>query len=191
MSRCALAYTFSNPLTMIERLRAFWNSRAVYPFIAVVSALVVFVVGPWLANRPRPAPPLNLEIVHSNTVGPDRFDLAAVRGKVVLLDFWATWCGPCARLSPTLQRLSQRYESRGLVVVGVNVDEDGPALVPAFQRRFGLTYTQTAAQPATQRAWDVRYLPTTVLIDRTGMIRRVASGDETEDSLASEIEKYL
>jgi thiol-disulfide isomerase/thioredoxin len=186
-----LPYTFAQALTMIERLRAFWNSRAIYPFIAVLSALMVFVVGPWIANRPRPAPPLNLEIIHPNSVGPDRFDLAAVRGKVVLLDFWATWCGPCARLSPTLERLWQRYASRGLIVVGVNVDEDGPALVPAFQRRFGLTYTQTAAQPSTQRVWDVRYLPTTVLIDRTGMIRRVASGDETEDSLAREIEKYL
>ncbi|MBL8684888.1 MAG: TlpA family protein disulfide reductase [Myxococcales bacterium] len=176
---------------MLDRLHAFWNSRAVYPFIAVVSALAVFVVGPWIANRPRPAPALNLPIVHESTVGPDRVDLAALRGKVVLLDFWATWCGPCARLSPTLQRLSQRYESRGLVVIGVNVDEDGPGLVPAFQRRYGLSYTQVAGQGPVQAAWEVRYLPTTVVIDRAGMIRRVASGDETEASLAHEIEKYL
>lgn len=176
---------------MLDRLRAFWNSRAIYPLIAVISALMVFVVGPWIASRPRPAPPLNVEIVHSNTVGPDRFDLAATRGKVVLLDFWATWCGPCVRLSPTLQRLSNRYESRGLVVVGINVDEDGPAGVPAFQRRYGLSYTQTAGTGDVQRAWDIRYLPTTVLIDRNGMIRRVATGDESEASLAHEIEKYL
>jgi thiol-disulfide isomerase/thioredoxin len=176
---------------MIDRLRALWNSRAIYPLVAVASALLVFVVGPWVANRPRPAPALNLPIIHERTVGPDRLDLATLRGKVVLLDFWATWCGPCVQLSPTLQRWSRRYESRGLVVVGVNVDEDGPAGVPAFQRRLGLTYTQLAVEGSAQRDWSVQYLPTTVLVDRSGMIRRVNSGAESEESLASEIEKYL
>jgi cytochrome c biogenesis protein CcmG/thiol:disulfide interchange protein DsbE len=176
---------------MLERLRALWNSRAIYPLVAAVSALLVFVVGPMIAQRPRPAPALNLPVIHERTAGPDRMDLATLRGKVVLLDFWATWCGPCARLSPTLQRLSNRYESRGLVVIGVNVDEEGPGMVPAFQRRFGLSYPQLANEPTTQREWDVRYLPTTVLIDRAGMIRRTGSGDETEQALAHEIEKYL
>jgi cytochrome c biogenesis protein CcmG/thiol:disulfide interchange protein DsbE len=176
---------------MKDRLREFWNSRAVYPVIAVGTALLIFVVGPWMSQRPRPAPPLNLPVVHERTVGPERMDLAALRGKVVLLDFWATWCGPCARLSPTLERLSRRYGSRGLVVLGVNVDEDGPGLVPAFQQRFGLTYPQLANEPSTQRDWDVRYLPTTVLIDRGGMIRRTATGDESEEELAHEIERLL
>ncbi len=117
--------------------------------------------------------------------------LAEHRGKVVLLDFWATWCGPCRALSPTLRELGHRYASRGLVVVGVNVDEDGPANVPTFTRMLHLDYPQLAAQPSTQRDWEVRFLPTTVIIDRTGMIRRVSTGNESEASLVAEIEKYL
>ncbi|MDP3279161.1 MAG: TlpA disulfide reductase family protein [Deltaproteobacteria bacterium] len=177
---------------MKERLLALWNSRAIYPLVAIVSGLLVFVVGPWIANRPRPAPPLNLAEIHRDgRVGPDRTSLETLRGKVVLLDFWATWCGPCQRLSPTLRTLQQRYAARGLVVVGVNVDEDGPALVPAFMQRFGVDYLQLAGDRSTQRAWGVQYLPTTVLLDRQGMIRRTSTGDESLESLVRQVEPLL
>lgn len=181
---------------MLDRLRSalsrLWNSRLIYPVVAAISAFSIFVVMPLIQSRPRPAPALNLPVIHSNgSVGPEMMGLAEHRGKVVLLDFWATWCGPCRALSPTLRELGHRYADRGLVVVGVNVDEDGPGHVPMFTRALRLDYPQLAAQPMTQRDWEVRFLPTTVIIDRTGMIRRVSTGNEPEATLVAEIEKYL
>ena len=181
---------------MLQRLRSawgsLWNSRFIYPLVAALSAFSIFVVLPLIQARPRAAPALNLPVIHNNGVaGPEMMGLAEHRGKVVLLDFWATWCGPCRALSPTLRELGHRYAGRGLVVIGVNVDEDGPSHVPMFTRALQLDYPQLAAQPGTQRDWEVRFLPTTVLIDRAGMIRRVSTGNESEASLAAEIEKYL
>jgi thiol-disulfide isomerase/thioredoxin/Cu/Ag efflux protein CusF len=106
--------------------------------------------------------------------------LAELRGKVVLLNFWATWCVPCRTEMPTLEALYQRYKDRGLEVLAVNLDLRSTAGVAAFLQEVGVTF-RIALDPAwaTARAYRVLGLPTTYLIDRAGhvVVREVGERD--------------
>ncbi len=166
--------------------------RPYYPLLALVAFIAVVVFGPILFDRPRPAPDFTLPLVgEAGTAGPDRLRLGDLRGRVVLLDFWATWCGPCQRSTPMLARLNRRYGARGLSVVGVNVDQEGPAAVPVFARRFGLDYQVVYDDGPVSAQYGIRGLPTMLLVDRTGMIRVTRVGSESEEALAREIERLL
>src|SRR5437763_5019702 len=97
--------------------------------------------------------------------------LAALRGKVVLLNFWATWCVPCRKEMPALEALYQRYKDRGLEVVAISLDKLPAAPVEAFVKQMDVTY-RVALDPswATARTYGVRGLPATFLIDRAGNV---------------------
>jgi len=118
----------------------------------------------------RPAPPLELA-----TLDGGRVSLPALRGQVILLDFWATWCAPCRAALPQLVRWQQQLGPKGLTIVGVT--EEDPATVKPFALQHQMTYTIALDPP--QDAWRsflVTGLPTTIIIDRTGVVRRVAVG---------------
>lgn len=97
--------------------------------------------------------------------------LSALRGKVVLVNFWATWCGSCRAEMPALNALYQRYKDRGLEVLAVNLDTDSTSNVQAFARKIGVTF-RVGLDPSssTARSYRVRSLPTTYLIDRAGNV---------------------
>jgi len=105
--------------------------------------------------------------------GPSR--VASLRGKVVLLDFWATWCAPCRFLAPRLSAMQARYGAQGLRVLGVTMD--GADRVAEFTERAALRYPM-AVDPdgSTSRAYAVSVLPTLFVIDKRGVIRDVATG---------------
>lgn len=107
--------------------------------------------------------------------------LVEYRGRVVLLNIWATWCAPCRREMPSIQRLYEAYADQGLEVLAVAVDDDPGERRPdgvivgkvgAFVEQFGLTFP-VAVDPTggIERLFGTEYLPTTVLIDRRGRIR--------------------
>ena len=171
--------------------RSLWNEKVLYPAGAV--ALLGTIVGLQYCPMARPmAQDFTLPVVtEGGRAGPDRMSLGNLRGKVVLLDFWATWCRPCAITTPSLVRLSHRFRARGLVVIGVNVDQDGPDAVPYFVRRYGVDYPVVYDDGNVSQRYNVRGLPTVVLIDRTGHIRRVHTGIAGEQELASQIEELL
>jgi thiol-disulfide isomerase/thioredoxin len=100
-----------------------------------------------------------------------KFELAARRDKVVLLNIWATWCGPCRYEIPELQRLHNEYAAKGFEVVGVSVDESGPEAVKAFVTEQKIEYP-IALDPDGKIAtlMQTSVLPTTVLISRDGKI---------------------
>src|SRR5262249_23202285 len=119
---------------------------------------------------------------------------AELEGKVALLDFWATWCGPCRMAGPVLQRLHEKYAARGLMVLGVTVMEGGdPAAVrdqvPAYAAEHQYTYTFTTGGDALAAACGVEGLPTMILVDRQGVVRRVQVG--FNDRLEKELETAL
>jgi peroxiredoxin len=104
-------------------------------------------------------------------------DLASLRGKVVLVNFWATWCAPCVEEMPALARLRARLAPRGFEVLAVNQGEM-PARVTAFTERTGLDLTVLLdREKAVAKAWQVRALPTTFVVDRAGRIRLHAEGE--------------
>jgi len=96
--------------------------------------------------------------------------LADFHGKTVLLNFWATWCAPCVKEMPSLDRLQQRLGSDRFVVVAISVDREGLDVVRPFLAKTQIQSLATYVDPkgASMRAFGVRGLPTTFVIDRTG-----------------------
>src|SRR5271156_6014076 len=86
----------------------------------------------------QPAPPFNLQYT---AVDGTEVDLSQMRGKVVLVDFWATWCGPCMREVPNVVAAYQKYHDQGFEVVGVSLDQDSQRMI-AVAREKGMTWPQ-------------------------------------------------
>lgn len=102
--------------------------------------------------------------------------LSDYRGKVVLLDFWATWCGPCLISTPLVQQLYERHEKQGFVVLGMNMDEDASG-VYAFANRMGMTYPVLfAGQSPVAARYGLEGLPLFILINKEGKIVRRFDG---------------
>ncbi|MGH7490790.1 MAG: redoxin domain-containing protein [bacterium] len=116
---------------------------------------------------PRPAPAFSLKNLQGESVS-----LEKLRGKVALLDFWATWCKPCVKSMPELQKLHEQYAAQGLVVLGISIDEQAEKKVPAFLAKNKITYA-IALDAADKPAWEVykvKVIPAMFLIDREGQI---------------------
>lgn len=102
---------------------------------------------------------------------------ASLKGKVVVVDFWATWCGPCVKEIPGYIALQKKYAEKGLVIVGASVDQAGPAVVKKFVARHGMTYPVGLADDKLVEAFGgFDAIPTTFLIDRDGSIRHKKTG---------------
>ncbi|MBU8897677.1 TlpA family protein disulfide reductase [Corallococcus sp. H22C18031201] len=121
--------------------------------------------------------------------------LADLRGKVVMLDFWATWCPPCREEMPSLVKLAKEYESKGLVFVAANRDDDATAAqeVDYFLRRFqpGLAPHVVYAPDELAAEFQVNALPTLYFLDRDGKVTDAQRGMLSEDALRRRIERAL
>lgn len=97
--------------------------------------------------------------------------LAEFKGKVVLLNFWATWCGPCKAEIPWFSEFQKKFEGSGLVVVGVSMDEDGWQTVRPYMQKMSMGYRVLLGDDGTARQYGgIDSLPQTLLIDRQGRI---------------------
>lgn len=127
------------------------------------------------------APPVVGAVMPSYTaelIAGGKFDIEEQKGKVTLLNIWATWCGPCRAEIPDLQKLHDRYESRGFKVVGVSVDADGTEQeVRDFVRDQSMRYP-VALDPKGELAdmFEASAIPTSVLVDREGKVLWIETG---------------
>lgn len=113
------------------------------------------------------------------------------QGQVVLLNFWATWCPPCREETPGLVRLSEQYGSKGLVVAGIDMDENPKSAVPAFVHRYGIPYAILLPSPGSRMASSVESLPTSLLVNRNGRVARSYVGAVDESVFAHDVEQLL
>src|SRR5262249_25683779 len=112
--------------------------------------------------------------------------LTELRNKPVIVDFWATWCGPCRASMPNLSDMQTRYEKQGLTVIGMSVDDVGAQDVRRFADKLGVKFTIAMANDDVLDAYGpIRSIPTTIFINRKGdIVRRVVGyidGDTMED----------
>ncbi len=137
---------------------------------------------------PRPAPGFAVK----NLAG-EKISLATLAGKVVLLDFWATWCKPCVKSMPELQKLHEQLAPQGLTIVGISIDEQGQKKVPAFLARHKITYP-VALDGGETPAWEsykVKVIPALFLIDRKGRIVQQWIGEARMEEVTKAVRDLL
>ena len=115
------------------------------------------------------------------------------RGQVVLVNFWATWCGPCRQEMPHLNRIYDKYRSSGFVLLGVNIDDD-PRAAADLAAKLGLRFPVLLdTDKKVSRAYDMSAMPATLLIDRDGRVRHIHRGyrDGVERTYEEQVRSLL
>jgi thiol-disulfide isomerase/thioredoxin len=115
-----------------------------------------------------------------------QIDTTKMRGKVILVDFWATWCGPCVAAMPRLQELYDKYHQEGLEVIGINLDSDR-SLMDSFLKRHPHPWPQSVSAPTGQNPladrFEIKGIPYFLLIDKAGLASEVEARNPATDDL--------
>jgi len=138
-------------------------------------------------ESPKPAPGWELQDLEGKTIHSSDF-----KGKVVVLDFWATWCPPCRAEIPGFIELQKKYQAQGVAVVGISVDQAGSDTVKAFAEKLGINYPVVLTDAKIDAAYGgIDGLPTTFIIDRSGRIVKRHLGFTEKSEIESEIQPLL
>ena len=140
---------------------------------AMVLASAAFAAG---GDASGPAPAFTLSTLAGQTSG-----LSAYKGQVVMVNFWATWCGPCQQEMPLLDQMYKKYKPAGFTLIGVNVDKEAPPVKQLLERKP--VSFPVLLDPANQvsKAYHVDEMPSSVIIDRKGQIRYIHRGYKPGD----------
>jgi peroxiredoxin len=164
----------------------FLRPRIAVIAVAVLAALAGAAAATVLPSAP--APDFTLR-----SMGGPNLRLQEQRGQVVMLNFWASWCGPCRQEMPRLNRLYEKYHASGFQLLGVNVDEDvgnAAGVANSLGLRFPVLLD---TQKQVSRLYDLGTMPSTVLIDRDGRVRYIHLGykDGYEQTYEDQIRELL
>lgn len=167
--------------------------------VAIAAIAAVFVIALNLVSqqgaRPAvgsPAPDFTLTLYPSYRADlPERITLSDLRGKVVVMNFWASWCVECHKEANALEATYRRYKDRGVVFLGIDyLDTETPAL--AYLQQYDVTYPNGLdVQQRIARAYRITGVPETFFIDRNGIVRDVVIAPLTEAQLRERIEMLL
>ena len=164
------------------------NANVMKPHIPILATLLVAALLPtpplYAADAGQPAPAFALPTAKGETIALDK-----LRGKVVYVDFWASWCGPCRRSFPWMNEMQQKYGARGFTVVAINVDKkrsDAERFLVQNPANFTVVYDEAGGTPA---AYGVKGMPSSYLIDARGNVTFVERGflDESKAELESRV----
>jgi cytochrome c biogenesis protein CcmG/thiol:disulfide interchange protein DsbE len=118
--------------------------------------------------------------------------LSQLKGKVVLLNFWATWCGPCRKEIPDFLEVYEQYKGKGFEIVGVSLDEDGWSVVNPFVKQYKINYPIVMGDGKVVKAFgSFQYIPTTFLIDKQGNIVHTFTGLVKKADLEKKLKTLL
>lgn len=159
--------------------------------LIIVGGLVLHRLNEVVSRAPGPqigemAPAMILMSLEGEEVS-----LEALRGQVVLLDFWATWCPPCIAALPSLNRVHEKYHDRGFTVVGVNQEPGHEPALRAFVAGQDLQFPVVVDNAQVADRYGVYALPTSVLIDAQGRVRAVFRGIVSEQRLNRLIDSVI
>src|ERR1041384_5295384 len=189
---CCLDCSYNEELGAFTRKEAFVSSR----FLLGVAALLLMGTA-CSSSKPaaaakgdknsKPAPEFTLQDANGKTV-----KLTDFKGKVVLLDFWATWCGPCKLEIPWFIEFQRKYKDRGFSVLGVSMDDDGWQSVKPFIQEIGMNYRVVLGDDKTgDKYGGIEALPTAFLLDAAGRVASTHVGLSSRRDLEDGIEKLL
>ena len=153
----------------------------------IVASMALLTTTFVLGQAKEPAPNFSLKNSSGQAV-----ELAKLHGKVVVVNFWATWCGPCRAEIPGMLDVYQKYRGKGLEIVGISVDRDGWSVINPFVKRLNITYPVVLGNGAVTDAYGgIDAIPTTFFVDRNGqvLLRHVGymSKDEFEKAVKSSL----
>jgi len=135
----------------------------------------------------KPAPDFTLQDLDGNSVSLDDF-----KGKVVILDFWATWCPPCIKEIPDFIQLYDQYKDKGFVMLGISLDQAGISVVKSFAQKFKINYPILMNDGRVDKAYGgITYIPTTFVIDPAGNISKKHVGYNSKDVFEADIKTLL
>ncbi|MDH4162520.1 MAG: TlpA family protein disulfide reductase [Nitrospirota bacterium] len=117
--------------------------------------------------------------------------LGDLKGKVVLVEFWATWCPPCRESIPGMERLHKAYQGKGLVVLGVSMDTSGLDEIRSFAKEFGISYPVLRGDDEVAAKYMVRAIPMVYIVNKDGMIAKQYLGGAEEGDLEKDIKSLL
>ncbi|GEM_PF-217864 len=127
----------------------------------------------------KPVEPATAPDFMLKTLDDQEMTLSALKGKVVLLDFWATWCGPCKESIPHLTQIYKSYHDKGFEVIGMSMDRGDVNTVRNFVKSIDIPYPIIITPDEVARKYAITGLPTTFLIDREGKVREKMVGFNT------------
>lgn len=181
--------------------RAMWVMMGLGLLMGLLAGVVIFIGlpgggGPLVPNaQSTPQTPAPAAVVGApapdftlTSLTGETFQLSGLRGEVVLLNFWATWCAPCEAEMPTLEDRAKTFSGNGFRVVGVNADDEKTITIESFLGRVPVSFP-ILLDPGlvVSDLYRVRGLPTTYLIDREGVVRAVQAGYLSDGQL----DRYL
>lgn len=158
----------------------------------VIGSALLFAAGVELAHTD--AAPGTRKTAPDFSVGDSqgkRVELTDFRGKVVLLDFWATWCHGCKTEIPWFMEFHKKYQRNGLAVIGVSMDEDGWKSVKPFVEEWKIKYPIVVGNQELAKLYSVEAMPVTLLIDRKGRIAATHEGVVQKDAFEQELKNLL
>jgi thiol:disulfide interchange protein DsbD len=176
---------FEKPSAFLSRMKQVESAPAGSPALAKNTADPKAPVADAASgSTSEPAPSINLALLGGGSLA-----LESLRGKVVVVDFWATWCVPCLSEIPMFNQLKKDYQPRGVEVIAISLDEEGASKVRPFLKAHPMDYTQVIGDQSTAAAFNVddSTLPVTLLIDKEGRIRFRHVGIVKKDALETEI----